>query len=146
MKKNKISKIDLLDRIMKYVLIFFVFLLIGSVSYDYVLLPSYTSILSNCVENGEEKIKEMGFAIGGYYEIEVNETTNEVKDTLFVNETIGEWYGIDKIFKHENIHRLQAKNKNFYGCDKIIYKYLNEVEANIGQYLPDGVYNAVYRD
>lgn len=104
----------------------------------YIFYPSYLSVIAECNVNGQKIADDAGYITGGITTL--NLETNLTTITIF--------HDNPEVKKHENIHRLQylrwSKNGFIYGCESPRRLYFAEMEAYIGQYLPDYIYKRVY--
>ena len=110
--------------------------------YNYSLHPAYLSYLDSC---NPDKFKEKGinFVRVGSASLQPNGTIT-VEITKSGNEQID-----TRTEKHEFIHFAQFKRLNHIaGCNTNTHKinqYISEVEAYTYQYLPDKLFDIIYR-
>jgi len=99
----------------------------------YVFYPSYLSVYSVCSPDSFEE------DFGDRYYIAGSVTQEEENVTLYLEEN----YDL-KTLKHEYIHLFQFSQNRLYGCNRILLKYFNEVEAYSMSNLPNRIYNWFY--
>ena len=103
-----------------YFVIFTVLILI--IEYN-IIVPSYYSYVLGC-----KVPEEVAISLSSAY---YNPKTGEI----FIEEQVD-----DKIrrreFRHEWTHHLQFLQGRKYGCDKPVGYFMNEIEANINEFIP----------
>jgi len=112
-------------------IVIFLLILCGFTLYKYIFYPAYLSVEFVCGERSLEKLQEEGYTLGGVFNVESGNIT---------------LYGeIDPMtLKHENVHRIQSQENRLDNCSHQVKFFFDEVEAYVGQYLPDSIYGAVY--
>lgn len=121
-KNNKIHKKGLATIILIAFSIFFfiIYFFNGSIFYK-----SYLSVVSSCLENGEEIIKQKGYITAGQVEfIPVNSSTTNISITYIGKPS-------ERTIRHEFIHLQQFQEGRLYSCKYPYLKYFNELEAYI---------------
>jgi len=101
------------------------------IAYNYAFYPSYLSYKVDC---NIENINDNGEYIQAGSFQAVNSTYQEII-----------LYSEDKaILKHEYIHYIEYLSGRLGDCSMPFRIYENELEAYIGMYLPDKIYQFIY--
>jgi hypothetical protein len=123
----------LIDVILKVIIAILLLMIIGFLCYciyNSVLEPAYMSYAGVCVI-------DFNTSDYGYTTLaQTDTTTGEVE--YYVNEYAPIMYTITK---HENIHVNQVNRGIKFTCNNL---YFLEIEAYLGQYLPDRIYYTLY--
>lgn len=95
-----------------------------------IFYKSYLSVVSSCLENGDEIIKQKGFeTVGSVNIISVNSSTEEIK-------VIYKGTPDKSVMRHENCHLNQIRKNKLYSCKSPHLRYFNELEAYISEKIP----------
>lgn len=118
-----------------------VLVLLVVVSWD-ILRFSYVSTAKACFPETRENLEQKGYVSVGRHSVEPNGTS---KIEIFVPPD-PRFAEIRKTaIKHEFVHEKQSRQHRVFGCQLWgAFRFLNEVEAYVGQRLPDSVYGKVY--
>jgi len=118
----------------KLVIILTVLFVLFVLLYRPIFYPSYLSVVSACYPDAEvlKNVTVIGKTIVCYNESGIENITIIL-------------YSDDQIYaKHEHVHVAQATSHRLFGCNNIIFAYLNEVEAYLMQNLPDNIFEWIY--
>ena len=89
---------------------------------------------SKSIEEMNAQLKPKGYNLGGLF----NPQTQKI--TVYIDDRD------NRIRKHETVHKWQSSQNRSFSCDQKWFMFLNEVQANIGSYLPDTSFRKKYGD
>ncbi|MEK6879859.1 MAG: hypothetical protein AABY22_09645 [Nanoarchaeota archaeon] len=145
MKNRKKIDEERIDKDIKKIMIIFliVFLIIFVFMVKFIVkdifLSSYNSLVYNCqLQNRTEFLEENNLSLGGLTTVKFSPSGNVTNITIQLFTTD------KKILKHEWVHVRQVLQRRSNSCQNLIGVYINEVEANFAEYLPDNIYNRIY--
>lgn len=121
--RNKINVICI-----TIIILFGVYLLLHNV-----LVPAYYSWAYVC---SPQEIEGSGVVVSGYF------NWSDYSITILEENGTIEY---DRTLKHEIVHLNQAINNRLYDCNNTLGFYFNEVEASIGELLPDKIFQIIYK-
>lgn len=102
-----------------------------------ILFPSYLSVHSACYQESFNNLYGGIFYTSGY--LNVDELDNETIIEVYVEDELDY-----RTLKHELVHLNQYYENRLYGCNNLIRKYFNEVEAYSMSYLPNSIFYKIY--
>ncbi|MEK6885057.1 MAG: hypothetical protein AABY22_35825 [Nanoarchaeota archaeon] len=96
--------------------------------FDNIFHPAYFSMKADC--DGIEAVEGSGYVLSGYYD-------TETKNITIITDNCANIEELERTIKHELIHQKQDAEGRLYDCNISRFGvFLNEVEANIAEFLP----------
>jgi hypothetical protein len=125
-----------MKKIFKYLILLTILIILTK----FIFYPAYISTIKSCYpEKFEDKYSKEWIKVGS-----TTQKDNSIEIKIIENLNPLE---LKRTIKHEYIHYLQSKSNRLYSCKKIsIGRYINELEAYTGEYLPDFIYKSIYGD
>lgn len=132
--KTEIEKLKGKNKILKAMLGILIFCSVYVYLSPFIAQASL-SLKYDCSNLTQEQIQDQGTVVLGSF--------NPGNDTITINVPQDNPY-YKRIQKHENIHFVQKKEGRFYSCNFKPGLFLDELEAYIGETLPDSIYEFYY--